>query len=54
MILIAIGYLHMRFIRDIFADARQAQPAGDFVRILSAAPEAEKTLLEKTIPALAS
>ena len=33
-ILIGIGYLHMRFIRDIFADARRGSPAGHFVRVL--------------------
>jgi methylenetetrahydrofolate reductase (NADPH) len=52
-ILIAIGYLHMRFIRDIFADARQAQrPVISFEFFPTKTPEGERTLLEKTIPAL--
>ena len=53
VILIAIGYLHMRFIRDIFADARQARrPVISFEFFPTKTPEGERTLLEKTIPAL--
>jgi methylenetetrahydrofolate reductase (NADPH) len=52
-ILIAIGYLHMRFIRDIFAEARQARrPAISFEFFPTKTPEGERTLLEKTIPDL--
>ena len=43
----------MRFIRDIFADARQARrPAISFEFFPTRTPEGERTLLEKTIPAL--
>ena len=43
----------MRFIRDIFAAARQAQrPAISFEFFPTKTPEGERTLLEKTIPAL--
>ena len=43
----------MRFIRDIFADARQARrPAVSFEFFPTKTPEGERTLLEKTIPAL--
>ena len=43
----------MRFIRDIFADARQAQrPVISFEFFPTKTPEGERTLLEKTIPAL--
>ena len=43
----------MRFIRDIFADARQAQrPVVSFEFFPTKTPEGERTLLEKTIPAL--
>jgi methylenetetrahydrofolate reductase (NADPH) len=53
VILIAIGYLHMRFIRDIFADARAAKrPVVSFEFFPTKSPEGERTLLEKTIPAL--
>ena len=53
VILIAIGYLHMRLIRDIFADARRAQrPVVSFEFFPTKTPEGERTLLEKTIPAL--
>jgi methylenetetrahydrofolate reductase (NADPH) len=53
VILIAIGYVHMRFIRDIFADARQARrPVISFEFFPTKTPEGERTLLEKTIPVL--
>jgi methylenetetrahydrofolate reductase (NADPH) len=53
MILIAIGYLHMPFIRDIFADAgRTRRPVISFEFFPTKTPEGERTLLEKTIPAL--
>ncbi len=43
----------MRFIRDIFAEARQAQrPVVSFEFFPTKTPEGERTLLEKTIPAL--
>jgi methylenetetrahydrofolate reductase (NADPH) len=43
----------MRFIRDIFAAARQAQrPVISFEFFPTKTPEGERTLLEKTIPAL--
>ena len=43
----------MRFIRDIFADARRARrPAISFEFFPTKTPEGERTLLEKTIPAL--
>ena len=43
----------MRFIRDIFADARRAQrPVVSFEFFPTKTPEGERTLLEKTIPAL--
>jgi methylenetetrahydrofolate reductase (NADPH) len=43
----------MRFIRDIFADARQARrPVISFEFFPTKTPEGERTLLEKTIPAL--
>jgi methylenetetrahydrofolate reductase (NADPH) len=43
----------MRFIRDIFASARQARrPAISFEFFPTKTPEGERTLLEKTIPAL--
>jgi methylenetetrahydrofolate reductase (NADPH) len=52
-ILIAIGYLHMPFIRDIFADAhRTRRPVISFEFFPTKTPEGERTLLEKTIPAL--
>src|SRR5688500_9608768 len=52
-ILIAIGYVHMRFIRDIFAGAREARrPVISFEFFPTKTPEGERTLLEKTIPAL--
>lgn len=45
----------MRFIRDIFADARRAhRPAISFEFFPTKTPEGERTLLEKTIPALAA
>ena len=44
----------MRFIRDIFADARAARrPVISFEFFPTKTPEGERTLLEKTIPALA-
>jgi methylenetetrahydrofolate reductase (NADPH) len=53
MILIAIGYLHMPFIRDIFAAAGSTRrPALSFEFFPTRTPEGERTLLEKTIPAL--
>jgi methylenetetrahydrofolate reductase (NADPH) len=53
MILIAIGYLHMRLIRDIFAGAHRAKrPVISFEFFPTKTPEGERTLLEKTIPAL--
>ena len=43
----------MRFIRDIFADARQARrPVISFEFFRPRRPKAKRTLLEKTIPAL--
>jgi len=43
----------MRFIRDIFAGARQARrPVISFEFFPTKTPEGERTLLEKTIPAL--
>ena len=43
----------MRFIRDIFADARRARrPVISFEFFPTKTPEGERTLLEKTIPAL--
>lgn len=43
----------MRFIRDIFADARVARrPVISFEFFPTKTPEGERTLLEKTIPAL--
>jgi methylenetetrahydrofolate reductase (NADPH) len=43
----------MRFIRDIFAGARQARrPVISFEFFPTRTPEGERTLLEKTIPAL--
>jgi len=43
----------MRFIRDILADARQARrPVISFEFFPTKSPEGERTLLEKTIPAL--
>lgn len=43
----------MRFIRDIFADARTARrPVISFEFFPTKTPEGERTLLEKTIPAL--
>ena len=43
----------MRFIRDIFAGARQAKrPVISFEFFPTKTPEGERTLLEKTIPAL--
>jgi methylenetetrahydrofolate reductase (NADPH) len=43
----------MRFIRDIFADARQARrPVISFEFFPTKTPEGERTLVEKTIPAL--
>ena len=43
----------MRFIRDIFADAREARrPVISFEFFPTKTPEGERTLLEKTIPAL--
>jgi len=43
----------MRFIRDIFASARQARrPVVSFEFFPTKTPEGERTLLEKTIPAL--
>ena len=43
----------MRFIRDIFADARQAQrPVVSFEFFPTKTPEGERSLLDKTIPAL--
>ena len=43
----------MRFIRDIFADARQARrPVISFEFFPTKTPDGERTLLEKTIPAL--
>jgi methylenetetrahydrofolate reductase (NADPH) len=43
----------MRFIRDIFADARAAKrPVISFEFFPTKTPEGERTLLEKTIPAL--
>ena len=43
----------MRFIRDIFADARRAhRPVFSFEFFPTKTPEGERTLLEKTIPAL--
>ena len=43
----------MRFIRDIFADARKARrPVVSFEFFPTKTPEGERTLLEKTIPAL--
>jgi methylenetetrahydrofolate reductase (NADPH) len=43
----------MRFIRDIFADARHARrPVVSFEFFPTRTPEGERTLLEKTIPAL--
>jgi len=53
MILIAIGYLHMPFIRDIFAAAGSTRrPVISFEFFPTKTPEGERTLLEKTIPAL--
>jgi methylenetetrahydrofolate reductase (NADPH) len=52
-ILIEIGYLHMRLIRDIFADARRGRrPVISFEFFPTKTPEGERTLLERTIPAL--
>jgi len=42
----------MRFIRDIFAAANGARPVVSFEFFPTRTPEAERTLLEKTIPAL--
>ena len=42
----------MRFIRDIFAAARGARPVISFEFFPTKTPEGERTLLEKTIPAL--
>src|SRR6188768_764915 len=43
----------MRFIRDVLADARQARrPVISFEFFPTKTPEGERTLLEKTIPAL--
>lgn len=45
----------MRFIRDIFADARKARrPVISFEFFPTKTPEGERTLLEKTIPALSA
>ena len=44
----------MRFIRDIFTDARQSQrPLISFEFFPTKSPDGERTLFEKTIPALA-
>src|SRR5687767_15099146 len=52
-ILIAIGYLHMRFIRDIFAGAQQARrPVISFEFFPTKTAEGERSLMDKTIPAL--
>ena len=42
----------MRFIRDIFAAANGSRPVISFEFFPTRTPEAERTLLEKTIPAL--
>ncbi len=42
----------MRFIRDIFTEARGARPVISFEFFPTKTPEGERTLLEKTIPAL--
>jgi methylenetetrahydrofolate reductase (NADPH) len=42
----------MRFIRDIFAEARGVRPVISFEFFPTKTPEGERTLLEKTIPAL--
>ena len=42
----------MRFIRDIFAAARGVRPVVSFEFFPTKTPEGERTLLEKTIPAL--
>jgi methylenetetrahydrofolate reductase (NADPH) len=42
----------MRFIRDIFAAARGSRPVISFEFFPTRTPEGERTLLEKTIPAL--
>lgn len=42
----------MRFIGDIFAEARGARPVISFEFFPTKTPEGERTLLEKTIPAL--
>jgi methylenetetrahydrofolate reductase (NADPH) len=42
----------MRLIRDIFADARGVRPVLSFEFFPTKTPEGERTLLEKTIPAL--
>jgi methylenetetrahydrofolate reductase (NADPH) len=52
-ILIGIGYSHMPLIRDIYAAARGARPVISFEFFPTKTPEGERTLLEKTIPALA-
>src|ERR1700736_2826435 len=53
--LMALGYdmCHMRFIRDIFAAKRaESRPVISFEFFPTKTPEGERTLLEKTIPAL--
>jgi methylenetetrahydrofolate reductase (NADPH) len=42
----------MRFIRDIFADAKGSRPIVSFEFFPTRTPEGERTLLEKTVPAL--
>jgi methylenetetrahydrofolate reductase (NADPH) len=42
----------MRFIRDIFAEARGLRPVVSFEFFPTKTPEGERTLLEKTIPTL--
>ena len=42
----------MRFIRDIFADAQRSRPVISFEFFPTRTPEGERTLLDKTIPAL--
>jgi methylenetetrahydrofolate reductase (NADPH) len=42
----------MRFIRDIFAEARDLRPVVSFEFFPTKTPEGERTLLEKTIPTL--
>ena len=51
-ILIGIGYLQMQLIRDIFAQARGTRPVISFEFFPTKTPQGERTLLEKTIPAL--